>query len=611
MVGSRRLRLVAAACCGLLTVASCAGPTGQPATPTGPAAIAGAFSDQSVAALGQAFATEGVGTYDSDSSSAPLWPITSPASPLKVLRWQLRAMALEASTSGGGGTTGASLDLLHPAAQDQLPVSYLMAGYVTWGGTPGSRLVAALMGPQDWQKPDGIAFPTLAVMMMVADVSRAAGNPPAGSPVVAAPPSGGGNICTTLANWVAQVIDSIFNALTVGQSNNSFLNILGSIWNAGVGLLEQAVKQAVGAFTAAVVGLITGIVTAIGVGAMVISFLQNLKLTSTASPPFNRYSAMPGTVTFTLGSPGGFDWPPDLVACASAVGLDLQSLNARNNDKVTWSTTGIPPFAQVTSEDKQLDSNNSATFSYLTGNENVTCGSKAQADDIIRVTIKVQRSERDKVKSFIQAFFDAQLAKLGQVVVTVVGPALHALLSGIFNELAQVVDPTAQRFVRIAHTPPSPCPSATPSPSSRASPTTSSVFCSILFPIGVPADLQHQVTGTTPEGLPESACTYGPGPNMTPSQEVATAQLVLYPSAAAARSAFDQGMSALGATRLSGIGDEAALTTLDCQMPTDNENQTQPGQCGAVVKGAKLVFIASRLGAGQVTSLLRIAASHM
>jgi hypothetical protein len=335
-----------------------------------------------------------------------------------------------------------------------------------------------------------------------------------------------------------------------------------------------------------------------------------MKLTSTASPPFNRYSGMSGTITFTLGSQNGFDWPPDLVACASAIGFDLQSLNARNNDKVSWTTVGLPPFAQMTSQDSKLDANNSATFAYVTGTDTVPCGTQSPPDDIIRVTLKVQRAERDKLKALVVAFFDGQLAQFGQPVVTIIGPALHQLLDGIFNELAQIADPSAQRFVRIVHHSSQPCPSALPTPSLPPTPTPATKSCANLFPQGVPAALQEAVQGSAPGALFQSACFYGTG--LTPDEEVATATLVVYPTQQAAKAAFDQGMAALGATRLSGIGDEAGLTTVDCKMPTKDENVTFTGTCGAVLKGAELAFIASRNGgSAQVQSLLRTAASRM
>lgn len=70
-------------------------------------------------------------------------------------------------------------------------------------------------------------------------------------------------------------------------------------------------------------------------------------------------------------------------------------------------------------------------------------------------------------------------------------------------------------------------------------------------------------------------------------------------------------MSALGATRISSIGDEAAVTTVQCQMPTNDENKFDPGQCGAVLKGAKILFIASRLSGGEVIALMRTAAAKL
>lgn len=79
---------------------------------------------------------------------------------------------------------------------------------------------------------------------------------------------------------------------------------------------------------------------------MVISMLQNLQLRAVASPEANAFgvhprTGEPGTVTATLGSPSGFDWPPSLVNCAQNFGITLPSLNSVGDYKINWPVTSV------------------------------------------------------------------------------------------------------------------------------------------------------------------------------------------------------------------------------------------------------------------------------
>jgi hypothetical protein len=445
----------------MLAAAGCSlgGSNSQPPSAT--------FGAAQVAATIHALAQSGVGVYSTVNDSSPIEKVSTPAVPLRFLKWQARNLALDVATVGGG-LSGGDLDQLAPVPADAVPASYLVAAYVSAGSTAGGRYSQLLMGKQDWTHPGPISFPTLVLVLLLADTAAAA-QPPAASgaigkpiPMAALTTYSVAALCQSLVNWVDQAFDYLFNLIKVGPSTNLLLTFLGSLWNLGVSLVEKAIKAAISAFTAPLQDLVRTVLGAISIAAQAISFLRNMNLKLDAAPSFNKYSSQPGSVTATLGNPDGADWPSDLSSCLTSFGFDLKSLNAKNHDPVTWMAEPMPASAAtVQSEDARLDDGNSARLQYLTGQDSsANCG---HSTDFLKVRATVQRDEVQKLKDFLLNWFDGQLDNLPGIVKNLIAPALNALLGKIIDDLVSIVEPTSFRYIRIEHEAckPSPSPSGT------------------------------------------------------------------------------------------------------------------------------------------------------
>jgi hypothetical protein len=76
------------------------------------------FTARNVEATIVALARAGVGTYEGPGSAEPVLPVDGEPSPVRLLSWQARNLALEVSTQSG--QLGADLDALAPSA-DRMP----------------------------------------------------------------------------------------------------------------------------------------------------------------------------------------------------------------------------------------------------------------------------------------------------------------------------------------------------------------------------------------------------------------------------------------------------------------------------------------------------------
>lgn len=84
----------------------------------------GQFSERWIATVVEVLASSGIGVFADAAAGAPVQPVKEPASPLRLLRWQARNLALEASA--GGGVSGQELESLTrlPAGPRPSPTSW-------------------------------------------------------------------------------------------------------------------------------------------------------------------------------------------------------------------------------------------------------------------------------------------------------------------------------------------------------------------------------------------------------------------------------------------------------------------------------------------------------
>ncbi len=177
------------------------GPTSPAASPApSTAAFASADVDRAVDDL----AAVGIETRVRPSDAAPIKAVAGEASAVRLLRLQVRNLALE--RSGGGGTMGADLDLVSEAAGGG-PISELLAGWATSGASPAATWAASLMPGNRSATPAGAVFPTLALLAFVADADAGIGASAAAPYRLAASSGYCADVSTYLSTVLGDLVD--------------------------------------------------------------------------------------------------------------------------------------------------------------------------------------------------------------------------------------------------------------------------------------------------------------------------------------------------------------------------------------------------------------------
>lgn len=446
-------------------------------SPAGAGGRASAASPLSTTRIVDALAADGIGVYSSATSKKPIKAVTRPASPLRLLLWQVQRDV--AQIAAGGGASGEDLNTLAQLPADSPPFAYLLAAYAEGHSTPGEVLAGELLGSQDLATPDTVVFPTLVQTLFAADAARAeqhGGTKRRSSDAVRTshvrPTSNSslprahaarspGSVCTTIGDWASSAADKVYKALSVSTPSSPALAFLSGIWNRAVAAASAAISGLASALTKQLTSIVARSLGVVGVASMAVSMLQNLKLTLMASPAANSFGIQnppahtgnTGTVKATLGKVGGLDWPGDLLQCAKKVfDIDLPSLNDVSGDKVAWTTqsTGSgASLATVTHEDDALSSDHSASLSYETGTETPDQAARGQliTTDFEFVQATVTPSAFKKLLDLVE---DLTLGRLPGAT-TVVGPLVHALKSAVLTQITKLVQPTDFRFIQITH----------------------------------------------------------------------------------------------------------------------------------------------------------------
>jgi hypothetical protein len=612
VMSARRVVTALAALLATFLVMTLGNTGGGPPSAHASAAPTAPLASLSVSAVIKALSAEGVGVYASPTSKHPLHKITAPVTPLRVLRSQ--AEADSAQIAAAGGTSGVDLDSLVSMPANAPPFAYLMAAYAEGDSTAGEVLAGKLIGAQALADPETAVYPSLVETLFAADAVRTAttarrkkhgsGRAAAASPQRAHEAGAVGTACASLANWTSSAASRFFSALTVGPPSNSTLAFLTGIWNHAVSQASAAISGIASALTSQLTSFIRNSLGVVGVAALAVSALQNLHLTLTAAPAYNKFAIDPapgntGTVTATLGSASGFNYPADLAQCASSFGLTLPSLNDVSGDKVAWTTQNVgsgAALATITNEQDTLGSNHSATLSYATGQESADQAARGTpiTTDYLYVTATVTPSVFKKLLDLVEGL------TLGRVPggVAAVGPIVSALKTAVLNQIAKLVQPHDARYIEIDH-------HAQPAPLAAVSCAT--LLSTADFPDAVtiaggavtPTSLAGASTGST------STCIYNPLTDTDDTQQLDGGQLSLHfwPTSAAASQDFTfivsgPPPSGVEVSVLSGIGDGAveSFSELDPD-PSDPDSLTQEAK-GIYARVANVVIFIQTAAVG-------------
>ena len=234
-------------------------------------------------------------------------------------------------------------------------------------------------------------------------------------------------------------------------------------------LAKTAIDNISSLLNATVVRAITDSLGVIGIASWAISALENLNITSLATPAYNSFGADPGPghtgdLVITVGHTGGFDWPAGLAECASDLNVMLPSLNSVLGRTVTWSVTqvhGVPTTTwctvgscdlateDTTSTGSTLGLDHTATFAYRTNTET---SAQATAGGLITDDFILVNATASLDTAKLQALLsNVVLGGVPGAVRVVVGPMFGSLTSAVVAKIAALAQPSLFRYVRIEH----------------------------------------------------------------------------------------------------------------------------------------------------------------
>ncbi len=165
-----RLRFLAAALAATLALTGCIpGAPGDPGTSgigADDAAIvlelrSEPFDESKVALVTTELETAGVAiaeTWDPDAAEV-----------VRITPWQVQNMSAEAANDGG--VSGAELAAVSPTPEGAPPIGYLIAAWAISYDSDAARFAHALLGDQDFTRPDTILFPSLVTTFFLADAT--------------------------------------------------------------------------------------------------------------------------------------------------------------------------------------------------------------------------------------------------------------------------------------------------------------------------------------------------------------------------------------------------------------------------------------------------------
>lgn len=393
------------------------------------------FSEQNVAALIEALAQLGIAVYQRPGDLLAMIQPAPPRSPLKLLKSQVNAMALE--LVAGSGTPGREFDTALQVPEGVPPVSSLLAGYVAVGQTAGAEFSRALLGDQEWHQWADRFFPALVVDLFISDLAKESGSAPGAMKFMKLiQPS---NICTAVQSFTSDVLEAVFGQLKIDVPKGDS-NLLTDIWNWIIGAGEDVVQGLGDIITAPVIAAIQAIAGALAIGTSISSMLNVWTVTLDAEPEETRFGVDTEFITgrFLAGvdAGGATDWPDFLVDCAASMGISLPSLRGEGAP-VTWKVSETPiDLIQEMGKSPLVEEQGKAELIYKTNNESSDVASGTPLNGLCITEVSVERSDVADLRDNLHSLLVANIPSPFDIAVqSVLGPAIASLTA----DLAQVM----------------------------------------------------------------------------------------------------------------------------------------------------------------------------
>lgn len=411
-------------------------PAGSPGS-TSPSTAA--FSTTDVQAAVDGLASLGIETRVDPSDAEPITAAEGDTSTVRLLRLQVRNLALE--QFGGGGTTGADLDTVTAAAGGG-PVSELLAQWAASGTTPAATWAASLLPGDPAADPTAAVFPTLALLAFVADANADAGGSSSLNPIRLAVSSG---YCADVSTYLSAALGDIVDT---GADPPAWLQAL----------IDQYAPQ-----YANDPALLRKTIAAVALLSYATSLARPWTVSLVPDPASLAYGIegqdpVEGGVDLTVLS-GADVFSDDVADCASLADAQLASVPVEGST-VNWDASGLDGHASQATATAAVDDLGTAGMSYEMATESQD---NAQNGDPVSTQMSVNawvdRAEMAQLAAVVKSIL------LGDAAGSPAGGTVKALYLAMEPALNTVMRPSGFALIDVTYHQPA----ASPSPSQEES----------------------------------------------------------------------------------------------------------------------------------------------
>ena len=398
-----------------------------------------AFTTADVQRAVDELASVGIETRVRPSDVAPITAVIGDRSAVRLLRHQVRNLALERSSRGG--TTGADLDAVSAAAGGG-PISELLAQWAASGATPAAAFAASFLPGNASEDPTAAVFPTIALLAFVADVEAGTGGASSRASIRLAVSTG---YCADVSTYLSEALGDIIDA-----------NADPPAWLQG--LIDQYAP-----LYANDPALLRKTIGAVALLSYATSLARPWTVSLVTDPAAVAYGIegqdpVEGGVDLTVLS-GADVFGDDVADCSSLADAQLASVPVEGST-VIWDATGLDGHASQASATATVDNLGTAGMSYEVTTESQE---DAQNGDPVSgqmsVSAWVDRAEMAQLAGVVKAIL------LGDAAGSPAGATVQALYQAMESTLNTVMRPGGFALIDVTYH----RPTASPSPSHEES----------------------------------------------------------------------------------------------------------------------------------------------
>jgi len=424
---------------------------------------ASSFSDANVVALIEALARAGVAVYANPGDSAPVAPVDGEPSPVSVLKWQARNMALEISARGGH--SGADLDGLVDGSATLLP-STVLAAYATAGSTAGAEFARAVVGKRDAEEATTTLFPMVVQLLFSADLARGGAQPSGfrralapsafradeneGKPEKTRLDNVGGDVpaCAGMQDFIDETVWRALIAMSKTPEDLPGKQVAEEIRDYLYHRVDDPDADKRAKYFLA---QLYAVAKMLALASQLISVIKAWAVRLEADPTSTRFGVdkevVDGAITARV-DVGGLDaWPADLRNCSHDAGLLLPPLLARG-EAISWEMSELPiPLAEYGQLPAVLDDDGRARMGYVMNTESSEAAQGEARKGRMTVRATVERNQFAQYVYFLMGRIWERMEKLPPDAIVPLADTADVL----YGRLDGLTKATGQRSVTVVY----------------------------------------------------------------------------------------------------------------------------------------------------------------